>query len=229
MHAPVTALVRCPDMTTRRDLLRYGIGSFILAACGTRGAAAPTPQLDDGDASPPPGAFGDTSDAALAATCAATADNIEGPFYKRGAPHRAVLVGRGTAGERLVISGSVLSTSCTALANAELDVWHADARGGYDNDGWGMRGRLRTDANGRWQITTIVPGRYLNGRRYRPTHVHVKLRAPGHRPLTTQLYFAGDPYNDGDDFIVPSLIMQHTKHGGARRASFDFVLDATAA
>jgi catechol 1,2-dioxygenase len=69
-----------------------------------------------------------------------------------------------------------------------------------------------------------VPGRYLNGRRYRPTHVHVKLRAAGHRELTTQLYFEGDPYNAGDDFIVSSLIMKHTKQDGARRASFDFVL-----
>jgi protocatechuate 3,4-dioxygenase beta subunit len=52
----------------------------------------------------------------------------------------------------------------------------------------------------------------------------VKLRAAGHRELTTQLYFEGDPYNDGDDFIVSSLIMKHTKKNGARRASFDFVL-----
>lgn len=206
-------------MTTRRDLLRYGLGSFILAACGSRGAAAPTPTLDDGDAGPPPTAFD-------GATCAATADNIEGPFYKRGAPHRAVLVGRDTPGERLVINGRVLSTSCAPLAHAELDVWHADARGGYDNDGWGMRGRLRTDADGRWQVTTIVPGRYLNGRRYRPTHVHVKLRARGHQALTTQLYFAGDPYNEGDDFIVPSLVMQHAKRRDARHATFDFVLAA---
>jgi protocatechuate 3,4-dioxygenase beta subunit len=207
-------------MTTRRDLLRYGIGSFLIAACGGSGHAAPTPQVDDGDDAPPADAFG--------GSCGATADNIEGPFYKPGAPHRAVLAGPRDAGERLVLTGTVRDTRCAPLAHALLDVWHADARGGYDNDGWGMRGRLRTDAHGRWKISTIVPGRYLNGRRYRPTHVHVKLRAANHRALTTQLYFAGDPYNDGDDFIVPSLIMQHAKHRDVRRARFDFVLASAA-
>lgn len=42
--------------------------------------------------------------------------------------------------------------------------------------------------------------------------------------LTTQLYFAGDPYNKRDPFIVESLIMQHKEVLGTRRAAFDFVL-----
>ena len=211
-------------MTTRRGFLSYGVGSFLLAACGGRSQAAPrdalapTPQIADDDA-PPADTF--------AAVCAATADNIEGPFYKPGAPHRAVLATERDDGERMILGGTVRTTSCEPIANAVLDVWHADSRGGYDNDGWGMRGRMKTDALGRWQLKSIVPGRYLNGRRYRPTHVHVKLRAPGHHELTTQLYFAGDPYNEGDDFIVSTLIMQHAKQGGARRASFDFVLGAS--
>ena len=79
-------------------------------------------------------------------------------------------------------------------------------------------------ASFRWELRSIIPGRYLNGDRFRPAHVHVKLRARGHRELTTQLYFAGDPYNDGDPFIVPSLIMKHRKDGDVRRAAFDFVL-----
>ncbi len=159
-------------------------------------------------------------------TCEPTADNIEGPFYKPGAPHRAVLASKDESGERLVIGGAVVGMACNAIANATLDVWQADARGGYDNDGWGLRGQLVTDANGRFQISSIMPGRYLNGRRYRPTHVHVKLRAEGYRELTTQLYFAGDPYNKGDDFIVSSLIMAHKKVGDTRRAGFQFVLAA---
>ncbi|MBA3821658.1 MAG: dioxygenase, partial [Deltaproteobacteria bacterium] len=91
---------------------------------------------------------------------------------------------------------------------------------------WGLRGTLVTDARGTWRVRTITPGRYLNGRRYRPAHVHVKLRAPGYRELTTQLYFEGDPYNAGDDFIVSSLIMPHRIVDDVRRAAFDFVLAA---
>lgn len=197
--------------TNRREFLGYGIGSFLIAACGSPGEslAAPTPQIPDDDGP---------------SICEITADNIEGPFYKAGAPHRAVLASEKEDGERLVLGGTVRTQRCEPLANATLDVWHADARGGYDNDGWGHRGRMTTDKLGRWQLKSIVPGRYLNGRRYRPTHIHVKLRAAGHRELTTQLYFEGDPYNEGDDFIVSSLIMKHAKKGGTRRASFDFVL-----
>lgn len=216
-----------PSLSRRHFLsgLGLGLGSLVLPGC-PRGAAsaapgralAPTPQLDDGDGPLP------AAPAPARGACTVTADNIEGPFYKAGAPHRAVLATDREPGERLVLTGTARSITCAPLANAVLDVWHANARGDYDNDGWGLRGTLATDAAGRWRLDTIVPGRYLNGRRYRPMHVHVKLRAAGHRELTTQLYFAGDEYIEGDPFVVPSLIMAHRKTGGARRAAFDFVL-----
>ncbi|HEY5920976.1 MAG TPA: hypothetical protein VIV11_04865 [Kofleriaceae bacterium] len=208
---------------SRRDIL--GLSSLLLVGCGSRasrrdaGAAtlAPTPYVEDDDG-PPPAPL-DTE------SCGgATASNIEGPFYKAGAPHRAVLVGDTDRGERLVIAGTVLTTGCEPVAGAELDVWHADARGGYDNDGFHLRGKLVTDDKGRYELRTIVPGRYLNGDTYRPAHVHIKLRAAGRRTLTTQLYFAGDPYNDSDPFIVESLIMQTKQLRGMKRATFDFVL-----
>jgi protocatechuate 3,4-dioxygenase beta subunit len=207
---------------SRRDIL--GLGSLLIVGCGSRasrrdaGAATlvPTPQIADDDGPPPLPA---------AQSCGATtAANIEGPFYKSGAPHRAVLVDSKDRGERLVIAGTVLTPECEPIAGAELDVWHADASGGYDLEGFYFRGVLVTDDRGRYELRTIVPGRYLNGDRYRPAHVHVKLRASGHRTLTTQLYFAGDPYNDGDAFILDSLIMQTKKIGATRRAAFDFVL-----
>jgi protocatechuate 3,4-dioxygenase beta subunit len=87
-----------------------------------------------------------------------------------------------------------------------------------------LRGKLRADASGAFRVRTIVPGRYLNGAQYRPAHVHVKVSAPGFLPLTTQLYFPGDPYNAVDPFIVRSLIMRVADEGGLKRASFDFVL-----
>lgn len=204
---------------SRRSFL--GAGSLLLAAaCTRRGNAAPrdalepTPHIHDEDDMPP--------------VCAAagTAANIEGPFYKRAAPHRSVLVTEADEGERFVLTGKVTAADCTPLAGAVLDVWQANARGEYDNEGFRFRGALETDAHGRYELRTIVPGRYLNGARYRPAHIHVKLRARGHRLLTTQLYFAGDPYNDGDPFIVESLIMPTRVERGVRAAQFDFVLAA---
>lgn len=183
----------------RRQLLSYGIGSFVLAAC-SRARATPD------------------------ARCAPTADNIEGPFYKPDAPHRAALIGPRTPGERLRLTGRVRSTSCAPLAGVTLDFWHADHRGGYDHDGFGFRGQLVTDADGRWQLDTIVPGRYLNGRRYRPAHIHVKVRAPDRPELTTQLYFAGDPYLRDDPWAERSLVLAHVRHRARRIAAFDFVV-----
>src|SRR5262245_56319296 len=152
---------------SRRNFL--GLGSLLLAGCGNRasrrdaGAATlvPTPYIADDDGPPPlkldPQSCG-----------AATASNIEGPFYKAGAPHRAVLVDDQDRGERLLIAGTVLTTDCEPVAGAELDVWHADANGGYDLDGYHFRGALTTDAKGRYELRSIVPGRYLNGDTYRP-------------------------------------------------------------
>jgi protocatechuate 3,4-dioxygenase beta subunit len=210
---------------TRRALLGRGLGAALLLGCragagpaDARPAPAPTPAVFDDDDDDPGDSPGPV------AACVPTADNIEGPFFKPGAPHRAVLAGARDRGQPLALAGRVLGAGCAPLAGALLEVWHADHRGAYDLAGFRYRGTLRTDEAGRWTVRTIVPGRYRDGRRYRPMHVHVKLRAPHHRGLTTQLYFAGDPYHDGDPFLVPSLIMAHRTEGGVTRARFDFVL-----
>lgn len=204
---------------SRRNFL-FGAGA-LLAACGTtsRADVLRTPFIPDDD-----GPGGPMPIDRRGASCAATADNIEGPFYKAGAPSRATLVTDRDRGERLLLTGTVIGTACKPLANATLDIWHADARGGYDNDGWGHRGTLVTDAQGRYSVRTLVPGRYLNGKRFRPSHIHVKIRAKGREELTTQLYFEDDPYIEGDPFVVSSLIMPHRVESGVRRASFDFVV-----
>jgi protocatechuate 3,4-dioxygenase beta subunit len=209
---------------TRRSVLGLGFGSLILAACGSRSSTAaprdaltPTTHIDDEDDLPP---------LPMACTAAATAKNIEGPFYRKGAPHRSVLVDPSDAGERLRVSGVLQSTRCEPIGGATIDVWQANAAGDYDNERFRFRGVLTTDKQGRYDLRTIVPGRYLNGDRYRPAHIHIKVRAAGFAVLTTQLYFAGDPYNDGDPFIDDTLIMQHALDGDIRRARFDLVLPA---
>ena len=39
---------------------------------------------------------------------------------------------------------------------------------------------------------TIQPGKYLNGSKYRPSHIHFKITPPDYPTITTQLYFQGD-------------------------------------
>jgi protocatechuate 3,4-dioxygenase beta subunit len=220
-------------MITRRDLLkRAGAASaaaFLVSGCET----SPSGLVDAGTLPGRDGGGHDPLDAPplLDATpeCAETEDNLEGPFYREGAPFRSVLVEEAMLGTRLSIVGRVLGLSCIPLAGAVLDFWQADWRadetGRYDNAGYTLRGRMKVDEQGRYELKTIIPGRYLNGNTYRPAHIHVKASASGHVLLTTQLYFAGDPFNEKDPFIEPPLIMSTAKRAdGSQAAQFDFVL-----
>lgn len=212
-----------PLRLRRRDALLLGVAAPWLLACKSEPSHARPPASGTSPPGRPPGA--------PSRVCAGTEASIEGPYYREGAPERADLTERGTPGVPLEIEGRVTSIDCkTPLAGVELDVWQADHSGHYDNDGSMppgrvlLRGKLRTDDDGRYRVKTIVPGRYLNGRQYRPAHVHVKLRAPGHPLLTTQLYFPDDPYNEIDPFIHRSLVMNVEKRDRILLARYDFVL-----
>ena len=122
-----------------------------------------------------------------------TSKDAEGPFYKADAPVRSVIE---TEGERLRIEGKVLTAGdCqTAVADAILDIWHCDNHGAYDMNGYKGRGQVKTDMNGNYSFTTILPPPYGS----RPRHIHFKIRAKNLPVLTTQLYFEGDPKINND-------------------------------
>lgn len=150
-----------------------------------------------------------------------TEDNIEGPYYRKDAPFRSKLA-EGIKGEPLVISGRVLSPEGNPLADAVVDVWHASAEGEYDNKSpnFFLRGRIRSDKEGLYRYETVMPGQYDLGESKRPAHIHYKVSAQAHRPLTTQLYFKGDRWIERDPFVRKSLIIELQKDKG----SFDIVL-----
>jgi protocatechuate 3,4-dioxygenase beta subunit len=223
---------------TRRGFLG-GTAGILLAACGSSkkaghqddsraGSEGYIPGYEPTRASEPEAEPRPATMAAPTPACdvAETEDNILGPYYKAGAPERSVLAGPGVEGVRFVLIGRVMDTACKPLAGAVLDVWHADDDGEYDNEGFTFRGKLACDDAGAYRLETIVPGRYLNGPDYRPAHIHVRVRSGERVLLTTQLYFAGDPHNASDAFIRPSLIMPVSDRGGAKSATFDFVVRA---
>lgn len=124
--------------------------------------------------------------------CALTPADVEGPYYTANAPAREQLASATEPGEPLLLTGRLLAEGCaTPLVGHILDVWHADDQGVYDLEGYKLRGVFATDAEGRFTIETILPGRYPD----RPVrHIHLKLRDPsGEELLTTQIYFEGDP------------------------------------
>jgi len=186
---------------------------------------------------------------ALGATqaCRPTEAQVLGPFYRFGAPFQAQLARAGEPGERLVLTGTVYSSDCrTPLPRTLIDVWQADSAGVYDTNEPGnftkiekfnLRGMLYTNEKGQYEIETIIPGRYpippnlpgleKYGGRTRPAHIHFSVMESVHVPVTTQLYFKGDPFLANDPWAArqqQSLAIDLKKDGAVRRGVFDIVL-----
>ena len=151
----------------------------------------------------------------------ATNRQTEGPYFKPSSPERADLVEPDTEGRLVEIKGQVLTRSCRPVERALLDLWHADERGQYDNDGFRYRGHLFTDAEGRYHFRTILPALYSG----RTRHYHFKVQAPEQSVLTTQLYFPNEPANRRDALFRRDLVMRVTETPEGLTAGFDFVLN----
>ena len=150
-----------------------------------------------------------------------TPRQTEGPYFTPNSPERTSLLEDGMPGERIALAGFVLDRRCRPVAGALLDLWHCDAAGMYNDDGYRLRGHQFSDAGGRFVFETIVPGKYPG----RTRHYHVKVQAPGRSILTTQLYFPGEPGNDGDGIFSSALLLDIPLDRGPKLARYDFVLD----
>jgi catechol 1,2-dioxygenase len=178
--------------------------------------------------------------------CRITESDILGPYYRFGAPFQSRLAGPEEPGDRLIVTGTVFSSDCrTPVAGALIEVWQANSAGLYDTNKPGnftevasfhLRGMMYTNEKGQYAIETIVPGRYpvppnLPGlEKYggitRPAHIHFRVMDSLHVPLTTQLYFKGDPFLAGDPWAghKQSLAIDLQQDGPIRRGTFDIVL-----
>ncbi|MEP6607258.1 MAG: twin-arginine translocation pathway signal protein [Burkholderiaceae bacterium] len=183
---------------------------------------------------------------AAAKGCRPTEQDIIGPFYRFGAPFETKLAGPDEAGDRVIVAGTVYSSDCRSrVPNALIEVWQSNKAGLYDTDKPGnfternafrLRGMMLTDQQGHYEFETIMPGRYaippgLPGLEKfagmtRPAHIHFRVSESLHIPLTTQLYFKGDPFIAKDPFASrkPSLAIDLKSDGKHLRGIFDLVL-----
>jgi catechol 1,2-dioxygenase len=180
-----------------------------------------------------------------------TKGSILGPYYLPDAqrfPARATLPMRpDEKGTALLFAGQVRDLEGNPIAGAELDIWQADEQGYYsgfapDIPEGNLRGVVVTDEEGRFEISTIQPAPYqiptdgptgklitaAGWHPWRPAHLHLIVRASGHRPITTQLYFQGGEYLDSDvaEATKPELVLDPQDQGdGTLRSTYDFVLE----
>ncbi len=162
----------------------------------------------------------------------------QGPFYTSGPPILGDdnnLAATNEQGERIIITGRVRNLDCSQfLPDTIIDIWHADDAGTYDNDGYNLRGITKSNAQGFYTFETIKPGKYLNGSKYRPSHIHFKITPPDFPELITQLYFQGDtsiPEDaaaslDSGTFDASSrIIALNTNANGVLEGNWDIVVD----
>jgi catechol 1,2-dioxygenase len=159
----------------------------------------------------------------------ATESTVLGPFYVPGSPERGYgesMIGE-PAGTPAWVHGSVLATDGTPIAGAELDVWqngedklYAVQRPEAPEDH--LRGRYRTREDGGYAFLAVQPvpypipydgpvGEMLSsvGRHpWRPAHIHMIIRAPGYRTVTTHIFDRASEYLDSDAVfaVKPSLM-----------------------
>lgn len=152
---------------------------------------------------------------------------IEGPLYVAGAPESKgfARLDDGTEDDKaepLFMQGTVFGADGKPLANAKVEVWHANTLGGYSffdktQSSFNLRRTIITDEKGHYAFQSIMPNGYgcppdgttqallnLLGRHgNRPAHIHFFVSAAGHRKLTTQINIDGDKYL-WDDFAFAS-------------------------
>ncbi|MBH0206931.1 MAG: intradiol ring-cleavage dioxygenase [Nitrospira sp.] len=141
--------------------------------------------------------------------CIVRPEQTEGPYFVDERLHRSDI--RSDPTDKQVTPGVPLTIAfqvkrlkagdCHPLPDAQVDIWHCDARGvysdvqdpGFDTTGQTfLRGYQLTDAQGTAQFQTIYPGWYP----IRTVHIHFKIRTA--RPVgrvyefTSQLYFPDD-------------------------------------
>lgn len=125
-----------------------------------------------------------------------TTNDILGPFYRPNAPFRSDLTYEGLSGTRVILKGKIFKSDCkTPLKDALVEIWHCNTKGEYDNDTKEFRQRasLKTNDKGEYSFKTILPGKYLNGALYRPSHIHYRVTEKNSKELISQIYFQGDP------------------------------------
>lgn len=202
---------------------RRRLQQLILATAGAAllpgAASAATPEATPPAYVPPTPACGNDDDPTIAQT--------EGPYFTPNSPERASLREPGIDGKPLVLTGYVYATDCKPVKKALLDVWHCDAAGVYDNEGYRLRGHLFTDEAGLFRLETIEPGLYTG----RTRHIHLKVQAPDGPVLTTQLYFPNEPENERDGIFDPDLVVELVepeRTGDPETALFTFIVETAA-
>ena len=117
----------------------------------------------------------------------------------------------------MFVTAQVTAVDGEPIADATVDVWHADTGGFYDlqDPNWNpdvmeLRAVFKTDGHGRFRFRSIMPCAYpvptdrpvgemlraTNRNAMRLAHIHFRLSTSGYDTLITYVFVAGDEWLD---------------------------------
>jgi protocatechuate 3,4-dioxygenase alpha subunit len=145
----------------------------------------------------------------------ATGNQTVGPFFHIGLTRMLVPVvaGPGVEGKRIAIRGHVLDADQKPIPDALIETWQANAFGKYAHpediqdkplqEGFRGFGRVATDDEGTFSLTTIKPGRVPGpGGVLQAPHLDVSIFMRGLLPhLVTRIYFPDESSNAEDPIL----------------------------
>lgn len=146
---------------------------------------------------------------------------------------RTTIAGPDEPGEPLVLSGTVYQPDGrTPARDVVLYAYHTNREGVYPKRGGEtgnarrhgyLRGWLRTNNRGQYEITTIRPGSYPT--RSEPAHIHVTVKAPGKEEYwIDDFVFEGDPLLQEEDRQGSGVVRLTRDAQGRWTARRDIVL-----
>ena len=165
-----------------------------------------------------------------------TTANLMGPFWRQHSPRTeqgGSIVRSPTPGDPVFVIASVHDAQGRAIADADVDVWHASPEGYYENQDplqadMNLRGRFTTDAAGCVRFRTVKPKGYpipadgpvgallrAQGRHnLRPAHLHFMIHKPGYKTQFSQVYSSDDPNLETDSQfgVTRALIAHYERH-----------------
>lgn len=172
-----------------------------------------------------------------------TAAALLGPFWRMHSPsteNGGSIIRSQTPGPALFAECRITDPDGKPVEGVEIDVWQASPAGLYENQdpdqaNMNLRGKFRTDAEGRISFRSVKPAGYpvpTDGpvgellraqlrHPYRPAHLHFLCFKPGYKTLITQIFVDDDEHLESDVVfgVTRHLIGDFTQGTGAPPAA----------
>jgi protocatechuate 3,4-dioxygenase beta subunit len=116
-----------------------------------------------------------------------------------GGPDRGTSPLRAKIGTGHVLTGIVLSPSCTPVAGARVSFWQSNAKGVYSAAG---RGAVVTGRAGRFRFEGPMPVAYDG----RPGHIHIRVQAADYETLYTEYEPRGTSHGSVRLVLLPAAL-----------------------